>query len=237
MVTTLSFWVLTTLLFFGGGFHVVTCTEHRLFVHYVTLSGQGSCPCDMHVAQFVVLIQVVRVTSVLWTGTLVSVSHHYYREEPMTAARAPRVLYATQEPTVACTDGGSPELPTHGSHVRVFCGGVSETLSGARSPEPPLQRGTLESWSSWCVCFVEVGHMFDFGLRVRDILVVCLRPLPLSFPESTGLRNACTRVFASWMERTRCSGGCPASRFHKLSTSPVKASNVFEKTDVYLWAS
>ena len=58
----------------GASTTLVTCTEHRLFVRCVSLSGQGSCPCDMHVAQLVVPTHVVHVTSLLWTGTLFSVS-------------------------------------------------------------------------------------------------------------------------------------------------------------------
>ena len=43
----------------------LVCTEHKLFVRCVSHRGRGSCPCDTHVAQIVVLTQVVHVTSVL----------------------------------------------------------------------------------------------------------------------------------------------------------------------------
>ena len=36
----------------------LVCTERRLFVRCVSHRGRGSCPCDMHVAQLVVLTPI-----------------------------------------------------------------------------------------------------------------------------------------------------------------------------------
>ena len=64
--------------FFGRALHSlgVHGTQNCLCAVWGSHRGRGSCPCDTHVAQLVVLTQVVHVTSVLWTGTSFSVSCH-----------------------------------------------------------------------------------------------------------------------------------------------------------------